>query len=180
MPFSFTQTEIPDVILIEPRVFEDSRGFFLESFKESPFVEAGITERFVQDNHSRSAKGTLRGLHYQVEPFAQGKLVRVSRGRVWDVAVDVRPDSPSFAEWVAEELSADNFRMLYIPPGFAHGFVALEDNTDFLYKCTAEYDAASERGIRWDDPDLALPWPVAEPLVSERDQALPLLSEVFG
>lgn len=180
MPFSFTQTEIPDVILIEPRVFEDSRGFFLESFKESPFVEAGITERFVQDNHSRSAKGTLRGLHYQVEPFAQGKLVRVTRGRVLDVAVDLRPSSGTFKKWVAEELSGDNFRMLYIPPGFAHGFVALEEDTDFLYKCTAEYDAASERGIRWNDPDLALPWPLAEPLVSERDQALPLFSEVFG
>jgi dTDP-4-dehydrorhamnose 3,5-epimerase len=180
MPFSFTQTDIPEVILIEPRVFKDARGFFLESFKASPFVEAGITERFVQDNHSRSAKGTLRGLHYQVEPYAQGKLVRVTRGRVWDVAVDLRPESPTFRKWVADELSADNFRMLYIPAGFAHGFVALEDETDFLYKCTAEYDVASERGIRWSDPDLAVPWPVEEAFVSERDQVLPLFSEVFG
>jgi len=180
MPFTFTQTDIHDVMRIEPRVFEDGRGFFLESFKESPFVEAGITDRFVQDNHSQSQMGTIRGLHYQVDPYAQGKLVRVTRGRVWDVAVDLRPLSPTFKRWVAEELSADNFRMLYIPAGFAHGFVALEDDTDFFYKCTAEYDAASERGIRWNDPDLALPWPVEVPLVSERDQALPLFSEVFG
>lgn len=177
MPFTFSQTDLPGVVVVEPRVFGDERGAFLETYKRSEFVAAGVTVDFVQDNHSVSQAGVLRGLHYQLPPYEQGKLVRVISGRAWDVAVDIRPDSPTFRQWVGVELSGENHRMLYIPSGFAHGFVALEDETHFVYKCTAEYDKASEGGIRWDDPDIAVEWPRGEVLVSEKDAALPPLAE---
>jgi len=180
MPFAFTALQIRDVILIEPRVFPDQRGHFLESYKRSEFEANGITLRFVQDNHSVSSAGTLRGLHFQLDPAAQGKLVRVVRGAVWDVAVDIRPASRTYLQWVAEELNEVNHKMLYIPPGFAHGFVALENDTHFLYKCTAEYARDLERGIRWDDPDLAIRWPLQHPTVSEKDAALPPAKEVLA
>jgi dTDP-4-dehydrorhamnose 3,5-epimerase len=177
MPFMFTPLDIPDLILVVPRVFPDDRGSFYETFKRSDFEAHGITDNFVQDNHSVSKGGVLRGLHYQLPPMAQGKLVRVTRGRAWDVAVDIRRNSPYFMKWSSVELSEENRQMLYIPAGFAHGFVALTDNVHLLYKCTAEYSARHERGIRWDDPELDISWPVEVPLVSERDEELPLLEK---
>ena len=175
-----TRLSIPDVVLIEPKVFGDARGFFLESFNQQAFDEAtGTHHQFVQDNHSRSAKGVLRGLHYQLPPHAQGKLVRVVRGAVWDVAVDIRPGSPTFGQWVAETLTEDNHKQLWLPPGFAHGFVVLSDSADFLYKTTAYYAPECDRGIRWDDPELAITWPQVAGgyLLSEKDQRQPLLAQ---
>lgn len=167
----FTPTAIPDVVLIEPQVFADERGFFMETWQRRKFAEAGIDVDFVQDNHSRSVKGTLRGLHYQLPPHAQGKLVRVTVGEVFDVAVDIRRGSPTFGRWVGEYLSAQNKRMLWIPPGFAHGFYVTSDVAEFQYKCTDYYAPACERCIRWDDPQLAIAWPLAgEPLVSGKDK----------
>jgi len=177
MPCSFTRTALPEVLLIEPRVFEDGRGYFLESYKSSEFHQAGIGESFLQDNHSYSDRGVLRGIHYQLPPHAQGKLVRVISGAVLDVAVDLRRSSATFGKCVAYELSGENHRMLYIPPGFGHAFVALKDETHFLYKCTSEYNKESEGGIRWDDPDLGIEWPQMELNVSLKDQELPLLKE---
>lgn len=154
-----TRLAIPDVILIEPTVFGDARGFFLESFNQRAFNEAtGTNHEFVQDNHSRSARGVLRGLHYQVKR-PQGKLVRVVRGAVFDVAVDIRKDSRTFGQWVGEELSEDNHRQLWVPPGFAHGFLVLTESADFLYKTTDYYAPEHERCIRWDDAELAIQWP---------------------
>ena len=151
---------IPDVVRLEPRVFGDARGFFYESFNQISFNQAtGLGIEFVQDNHSRSAKGVLRGLHYQLAPHAQGKLVRVVRGSVFDVAVDIRRSSPTFGRWVGEELSEDNHRQLWIPPGFAHGFLVLSDTADFLYKTTDYYATAAERCIAWDDPSIGIMWP---------------------
>ena len=166
-----TPTAIPDVLLIQPRVFGDARGFFFESFNQQAFDAAtGTRYPFVQDNHSRSARGVLRGLHYQLPPHAQGKLVRVVRGSVWDVAVDVRRGSPTFGRWVGEELSEDNRRQLWIPPGLAHGFLVLSETADFLYKTTAYYAPAAERCIAWNDAQLAIAWPdVGEPLLSPKD-----------
>jgi dTDP-4-dehydrorhamnose 3,5-epimerase len=169
VPFYFEDLDIPGLILVEPRVFEDERGVFLETYKESDFSSA----RFVQDNVSVSSRGVVRGLHMQVAPSAQGKLVSVAAGSVFDVAVDVRPDSATYGQWEAVELTAGDHRALYIPPGFAHGFQALEDDTRLSYKCTAEYDRAAERGIRWDDGELAITWPLSEVLVSEKDRELP-------
>jgi dTDP-4-dehydrorhamnose 3,5-epimerase len=165
-------TEIPDVLVIEPRVFGDDRGFFFESFNEKTFNEKiGTNVRFVQDNHSRSAKNVLRGLHYQIEQ-AQGKLVRVVAGAVFDVAVDIRRSSPTFGLWVSCELSAANKRQLWVPAGFAHGFVALEEGTEVLYKTTDYYAPAHERTILWNDPDLAIAWELTEdPVLSAKDQA---------
>jgi dTDP-4-dehydrorhamnose 3,5-epimerase len=165
-----THLDIPDVCLIEPRVFGDARGFFFESFNQRQFNEAiGRDVVFVQDNHSRSAKNVLRGLHYQVER-PQGKLVRVVQGEVFDVAVDIRKSSSTFGQWVGEKLSADNQKQLWIPEGFAHGFVTLSDYADFLYKTTEYYAPECERCIRWDDPDLAIKWPLSrEPQVSDKD-----------
>jgi dTDP-4-dehydrorhamnose 3,5-epimerase len=175
-----TPTAIPDVLVLEPRVFGDERGFFLESFNERVFRElTGVTLPFVQDNHSRSAKGVLRGLHYQVRQ-AQGKLVRVVRGRVFDVAVDVRRGSPTFGRWVGTELSEANHRQFWVPPGFAHGFVVLSDSADFLYKTTEYYAPEHERCVAWDDPSIGIAWPLAEegisaPQLSAKDRAgLPL------
>lgn len=179
MPSTFKRLEIDGLILVEPRSFHDERGFFLESFKESEFAAAGINERFVQDNHSLSVENVIRGLHYQREPRAQGKLVRVIKGRVWDVAVDIRPGSASYGKWLGVELSEENHLMLYIPPGFAHGFASLSDEVHLLYKCTREYDPALDAGIRWDDPDLAIQWPVGNPILSSKDRILPLLKDII-
>lgn len=169
MPWS--RTAIPDVILFEPRVFGDERGFFFESFNDREFTEAvGRPVTFVQDNHSRSRKGVLRGLHYQLPPHAQGKLVRVVAGEVFDVAVDIREGSPGFGQWVGEVLSESNKRQLWIPPGFAHAFVTLSDSADFLYKTTDFYAPAAERCILWNDPEIGIVWPFeGEPLVSAKD-----------
>ena len=168
-----TRLAIPEVVLIEPKVFGDARGFFFESFNQKAFNEAtGTNHQFVQDNHSRSAKGVLRGLHYQIQQ-PQGKLVRVVRGAVIDVAVDIRKSSPTFGQWVAEELSEDNHRQLWVLPGFAHGFVVLSEMAEFLYKTTDYYAPAYERCIAWDDPTLAIDWKLAgrQPLLSAKDAA---------
>ena len=180
MPFTFTKAPIEGLVIIEPRAFPDERGYFMESYKQSDFEKAGILGPFVQDNHSRSKRGVLRGLHFQRPPYAQGKLVRVSRGRAWDVAVDLREGSPTFGKYFALELSESNRLMFWIPAGFAHGFLALEDDTELQYKCTAEYNAASDGGLRWNDPDIAIAWPDIgiPPLVSAKDAALPILREV--
>jgi dTDP-4-dehydrorhamnose 3,5-epimerase len=166
-------TTIPDVKIIEPEVFGDARGFFLESFNRNRFQEhTGIDIDFVQDNHSKSGRGVLRGLHYQIER-AQGKLVRVIRGKVFDVAVDIRKSSKTFGHWAGEILSAENFRQMWVPPGFAHGFLVLADDTEFLYKTTNYYAPEHERSIRWDDPELAIEWPLdgLELRLSEKDKA---------
>ncbi len=181
MPFEFKQTPIPGVMIIQPEKFGDHRGFFMETYKKSDFISAGIKEDFEQDNHSFSSKGVLRGLHFQTAPHAQGKLVRVVKGAVWDVAVDLIPGSPTFGQHFGLELTEENNTMLYIPPGFGHGFLTLEDNTHFLYKCTAEYAPASDGGVKWNDPDLAVQWPLEpeqEPLVSDKDAILPFLKEL--
>ena len=165
-----TPTAIPDVLLIEPTVFGDDRGFFMETWQRRRFAEIGIDHDFVQDNYSRSAYGTLRGLHYQIQQ-PQGKLVWVTSGEVFDVAVDIRKHSPTFGQWVGETLSDDNKHMLWIPPGFAHGFCVTSDYADFQYKCTDYYAPAHERAIRWDDPALGIDWPLTgEPIVSDKDQ----------
>ncbi len=179
MPFTFQPGGLPGLVIVQPRVFPDARGFFLESFKASDFEKAGIRERFVQDNHSLSERGVLRALHYQLPPFAQGKLVSVLEGKVWDVAVDIRPDSPNFRKWFGIELSGEDHRMLYIPSGFAHGFVTLSERARFFYKCTAEYRKESEAGIRWDDPTIGIAWPTTRVTVSERDAGLPLLKDAI-
>ena len=165
-----TRLAIPDVVLIEPKVFGDARGFFFESFNQKAFNEAtGTNHAFVQDNHSRSSQGVLRGLHYQIQQ-PQGKLVRVARGRVWDVTVDIRKSSPTFGQWVGAELSEDNQHQLWVPPGFAHGFVVLSESADFLYKTTDYYAPEHERCIAWNDPQLAIAWPIAEaPSLSAKD-----------
>jgi dTDP-4-dehydrorhamnose 3,5-epimerase len=174
-----TRLAIPDVILLEPRVFPDERGAFFESYNARAFAEAtGLDVRFVQDNHSVSRKSVLRGLHYQLPPHAQGKLVRVIRGSAYDVVVDIRSGSSTFGKWVAETLTADNHKQLWIPAGFAHGFLALEDGTEFLYKTTDFYDKASERTIRWDDPAIAIDWPLRDVLVSPKDATAPLFADV--
>ena len=179
MPFQMRTTPIDGLLVIEPKVFADERGFFMESFKASDFAAFGITQNFVQDNHSKSRKGVIRGLHFQRAPYAQGKLVRVTRGRAWDVAVDLRKGSPTFGTWCAVELSADNHLLFWIPEGFAHGFLALEDDTELLYKCTAEYNPTSDGGIRWNDPDIGVAWPQigVSPLLSSKDAVLPLLKD---
>lgn len=169
-------TEIPDVLIIEPKVFGDARGFFLETFQAERYAAAGIKGTFVQDNLSRSVKGTLRGLHFQ-EPRPQGKLVSVVRGAVLDVAVDIRKGSPSFGKWVAVELSEENHRQLWVPPGFAHGFCVITDSADFHYKCTDYYQPQFDAGIAWNDPDLGIQWPVSSPIISEKDSKLPRLKD---
>lgn len=179
----FRRLAVPDVVLIEPKVFTDDRGLFFESFNAHEFERGtGLRREFVQDNHSISRIGVLRGLHYQLPPFAQGKLVRVIHGRIFDVAVDIRRGSPSFGKWVGEILSGDNRCQLWIPEGFAHGFWVLEDDTQVLYKVTAPYHRESERTMAWNDPDVAVVWPVdASPILSDRDAAArPLCeSEIF-
>jgi len=166
-------TAIPEVLILEPKVFGDARGFFFESFNQKAFNQAtGLNPNFVQDNHSRSARGVLRGLHYQLPPHAQGKLVRVVQGAVFDVAVDIRKGSPTFGQWVGVELSEDNHRQLWIPPGFAHGFLTLTESADFLYKTTDYYAPSHERCIAWDDAALAIAWPTtaSAPVLSAKDR----------
>lgn len=181
MPFEFEPLGIPGLIVIRPKVFGDARGFFLETFKRSDFADNGIDCEFVQDNLSFSSRDVIRGLHYQLPPAAQGKLVSVIKGKAWDVAVDIRKGSPHFLKWHGVELSEENHTMLFIPPGFAHGFVALSDEVHFLYKCTSEFAPSLERGIRWNDPDINIKWPIENPIVSDRDAKLPLLkdAEIF-
>ncbi len=173
------ETELPGVLIIEPKVFGDARGFFMETWNAAAFSDAGLDFDFVQDNHSRSQKGVLRGLHFQ-NPNPQGKLMRVANGAVFDVAVDLRASSSTFGRWVGVELSAANKRMLWIPQGFAHGFLTLEENTDFLYKCTAPYAPQSEFTLAWDDPTVAIQWPIGdvEPLISAKDAKGISLGEV--
>jgi dTDP-4-dehydrorhamnose 3,5-epimerase len=170
-------TDLAGVVIIEPDVHRDERGFFLETFHAAKFAAAGLAVTFVQDNHSLSVKDTLRGLHAQ-RTRPQGKLVRVVEGEIWDVAVDARPDQPTFGRWTATTLSSANFRQLYIPPGFAHGFCVLSPTAQVEYKCTTFYDPADEIGIAYDDPEVAISWPTAHPILSARDQRHPRLAEV--
>ncbi len=179
MPFEFKKLDIKNVQLIIPKVFNDDRGFFLESFKETDFIENGITDDFKQDNHSKSSKGVLRGLHYQIEPKAQAKIVRCIKGKIYDIAVDIRKDSPTFTKWVGAELSEENKHMLYIPEGFAHGFVVLSDTAEIIYKASNEYSKEYDRGIRWNDPDINVNWNIDfEPILSEKDKNQPFLKDV--
>ena len=180
MPFEFKRLEIPDVILIKPKVFEDERGFFMEVYKRSEFEAFGILESFVQDNHSRSVKGVLRGLHYQNPPKAQGKLVRVVVGEIFDVAVDIRKGSPYYGKWVGLILSSQNKKMLYIPPGFAHGFCVLSEVAEVIYKTTEEYSPDHEAGIIWNDPEINIDWPIKNPFLSEKDKKWPFLREAWN
>jgi dTDP-4-dehydrorhamnose 3,5-epimerase len=170
-------TELPDVLLVEPDVFRDARGWFLETFHERKYREAGIAYSFVQDNQSRSTRGTLRGLHAQLRR-PQGKLVRAVSGEIFDVAVDIRPGSSTFGKWTAATLSAENFRQMFVPPGFAHGFCVLSDSAEIIYKCTDFYDPKDEIGLRWNDPAVGIAWPVNDPLLSAKDAALPTLAEL--
>lgn len=171
------ETKIPDLYVVKPTVFKDQRGYFFESYNKNAFLESGIDQNFVQDNESKSAKGVLRGLHFQKPPFAQGKLVRVIKGAVRDVAVDLRKSSPTYGQWASIDLTEDNKWMYWVPPGFAHGFVTLEDDTVFFYKCTNVYNKASEGSIRWDDPDLNIDWGVENPLLSDKDKESPLFKD---
>ena len=172
-----TETKLPGVLIIEPKVFGDSRGFFKETFQVQRYREVGIEYDFVQDNHSRSQKGVLRGLHFQITK-PQGKLVSCSQGAVYDVAVDVNPLSATFGQYVGIELTEDNHRQFWVPPGYAHGFCVLTDTADFQYKCTDYYDSSDEGGLIWNDPDVAINWPIGQPLLSEKDAKLPLLKEL--
>lgn len=179
MPFEFIKQKIKDVILVKPKVFGDNRGFFMESYKKSEFCANGIDVEFTQDNHSKSIKNVLRGLHYQAKPYAQAKLVRCTKGRIYDVAVDLRPNSPTFKKYVKAELSEENKQMLFIPEGFAHGFVALSDEVEILYKATGEYNALADRGILWNDEDINIDWEIDfEPILSEKDKKQPKLKEI--
>lgn len=171
----FQKTPLEGVMLVKPKVFEDHRGHFFESFRRDAFIENGITLDFIQDNQSLSNKGTLRGLHFQKPPFEQGKLVRVLKGAVLDVAVDIRQHSPTFGQSYSVELNEENKWMLYIPPGFAHGFETLVDNTIFVYKCTQYYNPESEGGLKWDCPDLQIPWRLQSHQLSQKDELNPLL-----
>ena len=177
MSFAFEKLELEGLVLVKPTIFKDGRGFFIEAYKRGDFEKAGIKEEFVQDNHSRSLKGVLRGLHFQRDPHAQGKLVRCIRGRIFDAAVDIRKGSATFGRWAGFELNEDNSWMLYIPPGFAHGFLVLSDDAEIIYKCTSEYSPADDGGIRWNDPQIAVAWGINNPVVSEKDKNLPLLKD---
>ena len=179
MPFEFERTWVPEVVVVKPKVFADGRGFFMETYKKSDFAQMGIDVDFVQDNHSKSVKGVLRGLHYQLEPKAQGKLVRCVRGRIFDVAVDIRRGSPTFGKWVGVELSEENKLMLWIPKGFAHGFLVLSEEAEVIYKVSgSEYSPEHDRSIRWNDPSIGIEWPLeSEPILSEKDRNAPLLKD---
>jgi len=170
-------TDLAEVLLIEPDVHRDERGFFLETYHARKYQTAGIPGVFVQDNHSRSVRGTLRGLHAQRQR-PQGKLIRVLQGEIFDVAVDIRRGSPTFRRWVGVHLSAENFRQVYVPPGFAHGFCVMSDTAEVAYKCTELYDSSDEFGVRWNDPAIGIAWPVSEPLLSDKDRAAPVLAEL--
>jgi dTDP-4-dehydrorhamnose 3,5-epimerase len=175
--FDFHRLSIPEVVLVKPRVFRDDRGYFFETYKKSVFLAGGIAEDFVQDNHSYSTRGVIRGLHYQKGPHAQGKLVRCDTGRILDVAVDIRRGSPTYGKWVGAKLSDRNQCMLYLPPGFAHGFLVLSESAEVSYKCTCEYSPEHDRGIIWNDPDIGIDWPVSSPVLSPKDAAHPELRD---
>ncbi len=175
MPFTFKKLEIPEVILIEAKAFSDDRGFFMESYQDSSFTENGIDDKFIQDNFSHSTKGVLRGLHYQKDPKSQAKLVTALRGEIFDVGVDMRKGSPTYGNWVGEVLSEQNHRLLYVPEGFAHGFLVLSNEADILYKVNAEYSPENERGIIWNDPEVNIKWPMEKPIVKDIDSQQPLL-----
>ena len=177
MTLHFASTAIPGVVLVEPQVHRDARGFFLESYHAEKYREGGIPGPFVQDNHSHSARGTLRGLHAQ-NPNAQGKLLRVIEGCVFDVAVDARRGSPTYGQHVSAVLSAENMKQIYVPPGLLHGFIVTSDLAQVEYKCTAFYDPAGEFSVAWNDPDLAIPWPIDDPILSEKDAKAPRLAEM--
>ena len=180
MPFEFIPQKIKDVILVIPKVFGDNRGFFMESYKKTDFFANGIRVEFNQDNHSKSSARVLRGLHYQLPPFGQAKLVRCSRGRIYDVAVDIRPDSPTFKQYVKVELSEENKQMLFIPEGFAHGFVVLSEKAELLYKASGEYNPQADSGFYWADEDIAIDWGIDfEPILSEKDMKQPRLKEII-
>jgi dTDP-4-dehydrorhamnose 3,5-epimerase len=179
MPFQFTELALPGVMLIEPRVFSDGRGFFMETYKHDEYVSAGLIDPFVQENHSRSGRGVLRGLHFQRPPRAQAKLVRAISGAVFDVAVDIRPDSPTFRQWVGVMLSAENKRMLYVPAWCAHGFCVVTAEAEVVYKVTAEYSPEHEGGVIWNDPELCINWPVSSPVLSSRDNGWPILAHIL-
>ena len=170
-------TDLSGVLIVEPKVFPDARGFFLETYNKEKYQAAGLPLEFVQDNLSFSSRGVLRGLHYQ-NPHAQGKLVYILQGEVWDVAVDIRRDSPQFGQWTAVTLSSDNKKQFYIPPGFAHGFCVLSETALFAYKCTDLYHPECDAGVRWNDPDIGIAWPVADPILSEKDKRQPLLKDL--
>ncbi len=172
-----TRARISDILIIEPERFTDQRGFFLEAYHAERYKANGITREFVQDNHSRSQKGVLRGLHFQ-HPWDQGKLIYVPRGRIFDVAVDIRRGSPSFGKWVGVELSDQNGKQIYIPEGFAHGFCVLSDEADVIYKCTALYNPEYEHGVLWCDPDIGIKWPISEPILSDKDKRNPILRDI--
>jgi len=178
MSFRFEALEIPGMILVEATLLEDERGFFQESYKWSAFHEAGIGPEFVQDNFARSSRGVLRGLHFQRPPQAQGKLVQVTRGAVWDVGVDLRVGSPAYGSWAGVELAEGTGRMLYLPPGLAHGYMVLSEVADLAYKVTAEYAPELDTGIRWDDPQIGVGWPFQDPTLSQKDLELPFLGEI--
>jgi dTDP-4-dehydrorhamnose 3,5-epimerase len=177
MPFTFRRLKIPDVILIEAKPFTDSRGFFAETYRHSDFANNGIGEAFVQDNQSRSKRGVLRGLHYQKRPAAQAKLIGVVCGEIYDVAVDIRRGSPTFGRYVAQVLSEQSHRLLYISEGFAHGYLVLSEQADVVYKVTSEYSPQNERGIIWNDPQLAIQWPIKSPMLSPQDMKHPVLAD---
>lgn len=180
MPFEFEPQKIKDVILVKPKVFGDNRGFFLESYKKSDFIAKGINVEFNQDNHSKSTYGVLRGLHCQAKPYGQAKLVRCSKGRIFDVAVDIRPESKTFGQYVKVELSEENKNMLFIPDGFLHGFVVLSDEAELLYKASGEYAPKSELGVIWNDKDINIDWGIDfEPILSDKDKILPTLKEMI-
>ena len=178
MPFEFKRLEIPDVILIKPKVFEDERGFFMETYKKSDFEKAGIKGEFVQDNHSKSKYGVLRGLHFQKEPYAQSKIVRCIRGVIYDVAVDLRKNSPTFKKYVSIELSEDNKLMLFIPKGFAHGFLVLSKEAEVIYKVDNIYAPDYESGLLWNDEQVGIEWPIEEPILAEKDKKWPSLKQL--
>lgn len=178
MPFDFKKLNIPEVILIQPKVIKDTRGFFMESYKYSEFKNNSIDTNFVQDNHSKSFKNVLRGLHFQTNPKAQGKLIRCIKGKILDVAVDLRKDSKSYKKWVYEILSEENKSMLYIPKGFAHGFLTLSDEAELFYKTDEEYSYENDSGIFWNDPEINILWNIENPIISEKDKNLPLLKDL--
>ena len=178
MAFKFTPTEIPDVVLIEVDTYPDHRGFFRETYKESAYEEGGFPWKFVQANFSKSRKDVVRGLHFQHEPAGIGKLISVTHGRILDVAADIRPASPTYKRWVSAELSGENGSMLYVPPGFAHGFCALEDDSFVNYMMTGEFSPAHDAGVRWNDQEIGVEWPIADPILSQKDGNLPFLNEI--
>lgn len=175
MPFKFKRLKIPEIILLEAQEFTDERGYFVEVFKESLFMNNGIRTKFVQDNYSHSVKGVLRGLHYQKDPKAQAKLIMVTRGEIFDVTVDIRKGSPTYGKWISEVLSEQNHKLLYVPEGFAHGFCVTSKEADVLYKVNSEYSPENERGILWNDPEVGIKWPTDKPIIIQKDLELPTL-----